>query len=45
MKYGVDKDSPSNWDQPDAVYEILSKPTRQGAARAKEARQTATLLG
>lgn len=44
MKYGVDKDSPSNWDQPDEVYEILSKPTRQGAARAKEEKRTATLL-
>lgn len=44
MKYGVDKDSPSNWDQPDEVYEILSKPTRQGAARIKEARRKATLL-
>eukprot|EP00752_Nemacystus_decipiens_P015087 g13441.t1 len=44
MKYSVDKDSPSNWDQPDEVYEILSKPTRQGSARAKEAMRTATLL-
>ncbi|CAM9556058.1 unnamed protein product [Ectocarpus sp. 12 AP-2014] len=44
MRYGVDKDSPSNWDQPDEVYEILSKPTRQGAARTKEAQRTATLL-
>lgn len=44
MKYGVDKDSPSNWDQPDEVYEILSKPTRQGAARAKDAQRRATLL-
>eukprot|EP00903_Cladosiphon_okamuranus_P018756 g17258.t1 len=44
MKYGVDKDSPSNWDQPDEVYEILSKPTRQGVARAKVALRTATLL-
>ncbi|CAM9806092.1 unnamed protein product [Scytosiphon promiscuus] len=44
MKYGVDKDSPSNWDQPDEVYEILSKPTRHGSARAKEALRSATLL-
>ena len=44
MKYCVDKDSPSNWDQPDEVYEILSKPTRQGLARANEAKRAATLL-
>lgn len=44
MKYGVDKVSPSNWDEPDEVYEILSKPTRQGSARAKEALRSATLL-
>lgn len=44
MRYGVDKDSPCNWDQPDEVYEILSKPTRQGSARAKEALRSATLL-
>lgn len=44
MKYRVDKDSPSNWDQPDEVYEILSKSTRQGLARANEAKRTATLL-
>lgn len=43
MKYGRDKDSPFNWDQPDAVYEILSKPTRQGAMRAKEALRAAAL--
>ncbi|CAM9408053.1 unnamed protein product [Sphacelaria rigidula] len=35
MRYCVDKDSPSNWDQPDEVYEILSKPTRHGLARAR----------
>lgn len=44
MKYGVDKDSPTNWDQPDEVYEILSKPTRHGAARTKETKRAATTL-
>lgn len=39
MRYHVDKDSPSKWNQPDEVYEILSKPTRQGLSRA--ASQTA----
>lgn len=43
MRYCIDKASPSNWDQPDEVYEILSKPTREGVARAEKDR-TATLM-
>ncbi|CAM9562836.1 unnamed protein product [Ascophyllum nodosum] len=44
MKYSIDEDSPSNWDRPDEVYEILSKPTRHWAARASLGREATMML-